>query len=229
MSRILSDNRTPTIPTCVQLSTIPSRPPARESPTTFLLPRSRGSTTLPRASFSIHFRLRNSHFSFVSTLTPDGSVCITGSSPNADVVTNKRYATRYEVEIFSRPSKKLSLCSFADVFRFAAPYMTRDRPTYSGTPSNILYKQAFDLTVNIPVGTKRVTAVLMDLGYSTHGGTFSSVHHVILLIIDPVHMNMRSVELKAKLRRTTLSLTGPQNSGIYPPGSSSSRSCLMRC
>ncbi|GAA5949534.1 hypothetical protein JCM10213_002590 [Rhodosporidiobolus nylandii] len=119
-----------------------------------------------------------------ATLLPDGSVWIAGSNPN-DGVSTVTYATRYEVEIFS------------------PPYMTQTRPSYSGIPSNILYGKSYTLNVNLPKGTEKVQAVLIDIGYSTHG----------------VHMSNRYVELEASLSSNGKKLTvkGPKNTGIYPP------------
>ena len=67
----------------------------------------------------------------VSTLTPNGDVMITGSNPNADRILRK-YPTEYRVEWLS------------------PPYMTAQRPTYSGLGPNIDYGKTFTLTVNIP-------------------------------------------------------------------------------
>ncbi|GAA5885181.1 hypothetical protein JCM6882_007263 [Rhodosporidiobolus microsporus] len=118
-----------------------------------------------------------------ATLLPDGSVWIAGSNPN-DGVTTKTYKTRYEIEILS------------------PPYMSQTRPLYSGLPGNILYGKTFALTVTVPKGTKKVQAVVMDIGYSTHG----------------VHMSQRYVELEVSLVGNIATVKGPKNTGIFPPG-----------
>jgi len=83
------------------------------------------------------------------------------------------------------------------------PYMRAKRPTYSGLPSNIFYGQNFNLNVKLPSSGK-VTVALMDLGFTTHGITY----------------NMRSVGLVNSLSadKSTLTVTGPPNVNIYPPG-----------
>ncbi|GAA5829165.1 hypothetical protein JCM11251_004147 [Rhodosporidiobolus azoricus] len=118
-----------------------------------------------------------------ATLLPDGSVWIAGSNPN-DGVTTRTYRTRYEVEILS------------------PPYMSQARPSYSGLPTHILYGKTFALTITLPKGTKTVQAVVMDIGYSTHG----------------VHMSQRYVELETTRAGNVLTVRGPKNTGIYAPG-----------
>ncbi|GAA5973306.1 hypothetical protein JCM11641_003065 [Rhodosporidiobolus odoratus] len=118
-----------------------------------------------------------------ATLLPDGSVWIAGSNPN-DGVSTVTYATRYEVEIFN------------------PPYMTQSRPSYSGIPAKLLYGKSYTLTVSVPSGTQKVQAVVIDIGYSTHG----------------VHMSNRYVELETSLSGKKLTIKGPKNTGIYPPG-----------
>lgn len=51
---------------------------------------------------------------------------------------------------------------------------------------------------------KTITAVIMDLGYSTHG----------------VYMNNRHVELRStrSVRSRTITITGPQSKSLYQPG-----------
>ncbi|GAA5891761.1 hypothetical protein JCM5296_001854 [Sporobolomyces johnsonii] len=133
-------------------------------------------TGLPKASIE---RLYHSS----ATLMPDGRIWTAGSNPNDDVST-VTYATRYAVEIFS------------------PPYMTATRPTFSKGFARLLYGKQYSMTVSVPAGTKSVTAVIMDLGYSTHG----------------VHMNHRLVELESTWSKKKLTIKGPKNVGIYQPG-----------
>ncbi|KAI5481062.1 hypothetical protein MNV49_006248 [Pseudohyphozyma bogoriensis] len=71
-----------------------------------------------------------------------------------------------------------------------------------------LYGKQYTLGIKLPSGTKVVTAVIMDLGYSTHS----------------VHMNNRLVELQVKRNGAELTIQGPKTvrflffTGIYPPG-----------
>lgn len=83
-----------------------------------------------------------------ATLLPDGRIWISGSNPNAAVST-KTYATRYEVEILS------------------PPYVNLPRPIFTKVPSNLLYTQKYEIQVSFPTGAKVITAVLLDLGFST--------------------------------------------------------------
>ncbi|CAE6497104.1 unnamed protein product [Rhizoctonia solani] len=85
------------------------------------------------------------------------------------------------------------------------PYMTKVRPSYTGLPKTWNYGRDITLNVQIPPSNARnIEVALMDLGFSTHG----------------VHMDMRMVRLKCSLslNRKTLSVTGPPNASIYPPG-----------
>ena len=76
------------------------------------------------------------------------------------------------------------------------------RPSFTQPPSNILYDKVFTLATKIPASAKIITAVIIDLGYATHG----------------VHMNQRSVELVVIRYGNNLAIRGPTSSGIYPPG-----------
>ncbi|GAA6006170.1 hypothetical protein JCM10207_000549 [Rhodosporidiobolus poonsookiae] len=118
-----------------------------------------------------------------ATLLPDGSVWIAGSNPN-DGVSTVTYKTHYDVEIFK------------------PPYFSLSRPSFTGAPTNLLYGKTTVLTVNLPSGTKTVTAAVIDIGYSTHG----------------VHMSHRYVELRTALSGNKLTIKGPLSTGIYPPG-----------
>ncbi|GAA5952686.1 hypothetical protein JCM21900_000403 [Sporobolomyces salmonicolor] len=131
---------------------------------------------LPKASIE---RLYHSS----ATLMPDGRIWTAGSNPNDDVST-VTYSTRYAVEIFS------------------PPYMTATRPTFTKGFARLLYGKQYSMIVSVPSGTKSVTAVIMDLGYSTHG----------------VHMNHRLVELESTWSNKKLTIKGPKNIGLYQPG-----------
>lgn len=118
-----------------------------------------------------------------ASLIPDGRIIIAGSNPNNDFST-KKYQTRYDVEMYS------------------PPYLSKPRPAYTGLPSQFTYGDSFSLNVTLPANTQTVQAVVMDLGYSTHG----------------VHMSQRWVELVAKLEGSVLTVSAPANAGLFPPG-----------
>ncbi|KAH7342144.1 glyoxal oxidase N-terminus-domain-containing protein, partial [Rhizoctonia solani] len=103
-------------------------------------------------------------------------------------VSTVKYKTEYQVEYLN------------------PPYMTKVRPSYTGLPQTWNYGQEINLRVTLPMSmtTPTITASLMDLGFSTHG----------------VHMDMRMVRLKCvlSLNRRTLTITGPPNASVYPPG-----------
>ena len=96
-----------------------------------------------------------------ATLLPDGSVFISGSNPNADVITMANnasypYKTEYRTEIFY-PS-----------------YFDAARPVPTGIPTSITYGgAAFNLT--LPAASlnntdlRSVTVALIRTGFSTHG------------------------------------------------------------
>lgn len=121
-----------------------------------------------------------------ASLLPDGSVMVAGSNPNGDVSTVK-YVTQYHVEYF-RP-----------------PYYSMPRPSYTGAPEMINYGQEFEITVSLAdLTANKVKAVIMDLGFHTHG----------------VSLDSRYVGLVSTYDTGTgqLSVTGPPNARIYPPG-----------
>lgn len=84
-----------------------------------------------------------------ASLTPNGSIILAGSNPNADVSTVK-YQTEYRVEFYS------------------PPYLSQPRPTYTGLPATINYGVTFTLAVSLPSTAESVTVSLMDLGFETH-------------------------------------------------------------
>ncbi|KAG8779979.1 hypothetical protein FRC12_023624 [Ceratobasidium sp. 428] len=131
------------------------------------------------------------------SLLSDGSVIIAGSNPNLDVSTQK-YPTEYRVEVFS-------------------PFFILDklRPVLTVLDPILDYKNTMKALLKIPgLRTRSLTdppsisVVIMDLGFSTHG----------------VHMDQRMVSLDFKLQmlgkvgEPMLTITGPPNADIYPPG-----------
>ena len=82
--------------------------------------------------------------------------------------------------------------------------MSASRPSYSALPETINFGSNFTLDVVLPTSTDGVEVVIMDLGFSTHG----------------VHMDQRLVKLESTLSsdKTQLTVTGPANGRIYPPG-----------
>ncbi|KAG8776107.1 hypothetical protein FRC12_001099, partial [Ceratobasidium sp. 428] len=107
----------------------------------------------------------------------------------------------------SNPNPDVTTNKYATEYRIEIlkpPYMTATRPTFSGTPAWMNYKSTLKLTVKPPSSTSKMSVSLMDLGFMTHG----------------VHMDMRMVKLVSSLSsdRRTLTVTGPPNSTVYPPG-----------
>jgi hypothetical protein len=82
--------------------------------------------------------------------------------------------------------------------------MAASRPSYSGLPKNIGFGANFTLNITLPADTDDLEVVIMDLGFSTHG----------------VHMDQRLVKLESTLSadKTELTIAGPANGTIYPPG-----------
>lgn len=143
----------------------------------------------------------------VATLTPNGTVMIAGSNPNLDR-SEIKYGTEYRVEWLS------------------PPYMSTQRPVIaSGAPRKIPFGKTVQFKVTLPEGDSNIQGVhciprfqkesffevayvflvaLMDLGYVTHA----------------VHANARLVWLNASLSQDgqTLTVTGPPNGNVYPPG-----------
>jgi len=75
--------------------------------------------------------------------------------------------------------------------------MTGTRPTFTGTPTNLLYAQSYTLNVVVPAGATNVYVVLMDLGFVTHS----------------VHMDQKLVKLVSVLssNRSQMTITAPPN------------------
>lgn len=84
------------------------------------------------------------------------------------------------------------------------PYMDLARPSFNSQPASLAYGKSFNIQVKLPKSTKRVQAVLMDLGFVTHA----------------IHMNSRLVEMDNSLGSDgkTLTIQAPATTGLYPPG-----------
>ncbi|GJE90704.1 copper radical oxidase [Phanerochaete sordida] len=83
------------------------------------------------------------------------------------------------------------------------PYMGADRPTLGNVPQKIDFKQTVQFNVKLPsAGAGNVKVVLMDFGYVTHA----------------VHANSRYVELVSSRDGDVVTVNGPPDGNIYPPG-----------
>lgn len=91
----------------------------------------------------------------VATLTPSGSVMITGSNPNLDR-SNALYGTEYRVEWLS------------------PPYMAARRPAYEGLSGHIGFGQIFDVSVTgITIGrTENIKGSLLSSTNQLYSQTF---------------------------------------------------------
>ncbi|KIM48799.1 copper radical oxidase [Hebeloma cylindrosporum] len=130
----------------------------------------------------------------VATLTPTGDVMIAGSNPNLDR-SEIEYGTEYRVEWLS------------------PPYISQDRPEITDAVQKVAFDKEFTLTATQaskvkrfvtaqPNDAKRIQVALMDLGYVTHA----------------VHANSRLVYLLFSIQGNTLTVRGPPNEYVYPPG-----------
>lgn len=85
--------------------------------------------------------------------------------------------------------------------------MEMDRPDYINLPGGFEYGQEFQVQVMLPAGTnpyEDLAVVIMDMSYSTHGYQYNS----------------RMVYLEWHLAEDgqTLTIVGPPNPGVFPPG-----------
>ncbi|KAI5124520.1 hypothetical protein M0805_003044 [Coniferiporia weirii] len=125
----------------------------------------------------------------VATLTPSGDIMIAGSNPNLDR-SEVRYGTEYRVEWLS------------------PPYMSKERPTITDAPQKIAFGETVILKIHLPSTASAqsdIKVACMDLGYVTHA----------------VHASARLVYLTNSLDTANvgqLSVTGPPNGNVYPPG-----------
>ncbi|KAI0280502.1 glyoxal oxidase N-terminus-domain-containing protein [Russula aff. rugulosa BPL654] len=86
------------------------------------------------------------------------------------------------------------------------PYMNKQRPVIMAAPGTMDYAHRVNMHVKIPENLRReqLKVSLIDFGFVTHA----------------VHSNSRLVYLVAELGEDghTLTITGPPNGGVYPPG-----------
>jgi len=87
---------------------------------------------------------------------------------------------------------------------FRPPYYFMKRPSFTGTPDTVDFGQKFTVTVSNPGKATTFKAAIMDLGFHTHA----------------ISLDSRYVGLVTKYNSATkiLTITGPPNSFIYPPG-----------
>jgi len=107
----------------------------------------------------------------------------------------------------SNPNDDVSQIKWATEYRveyFQPPYMAQPRPSYTGKPNTIGYGQKFKLQIVNPGNAKNFKAVLIDLGYHTHAVSMDSKYVGLVSTFDAV--------------TSTLTVTGPPNSRIYPLG-----------
>jgi len=107
----------------------------------------------------------------------------------------------------SNPNADVTTKHWATEYRveyFQPPYMTMKRPGYTGKPATIAYGQKFTLKVTNPGNAKTFKAAIIDLGYHTHA-----------VSLDSKYVGLVSTYNAAA---GTLTVTGPPNSYIYPPG-----------
>jgi len=107
----------------------------------------------------------------------------------------------------SNPNADVSTTKYATEYRveyFQPPYMSMKRPSYTGKPTQIGYGQKFTLKIANPGNAKTFKAVIIDLGYHTHA-----------VSLDSKYVGLVSTYNAAA---GTLTVTGPPNSYIYPPG-----------
>ena len=88
------------------------------------------------------------------------------------------------------------------------PYMNAERPVLQSVPQLIGFNQTVKLNVRLPstaTPSSNIKVACMDLGYVTHA----------------VHANSRLVYLVSSRDpndASALSVTGPPNGNVYPPG-----------
>jgi len=87
---------------------------------------------------------------------------------------------------------------------FRPPYYYMIRPSFKGMPQRVDYGNTFTVTVSNPGKATTFKAAIMDLGFHTHA----------------VHLDSRYVGLVSSYdsSKKKLTITGPPNSNIYPPG-----------
>ena len=105
----------------------------------------------------------------------------------------------------SNPNLDRSETKYGTEYRvewISPPYMNKDRPEILDVPRQLDFWQEAQVRVKVPQGTSDVKVILMDLGFVTHA----------------VHANTRMVYLSSSWDGNTLTVSGPPNGGVYPPG-----------
>ncbi|KAH8106824.1 copper radical oxidase [Cristinia sonorae] len=109
----------------------------------------------------------------------------------------------------SNPNLDRSEVAYGTEYRvewISPPYMSAGRPSFGdGIPKKIGFGQTVKMQVQMPASASDVKVVLMDLGYVTHA----------------THANSRHVTLGTSWssdEKSSLSVVGPPNGNIYPPG-----------
>lgn len=144
------------------------------------------------SSAGIPRQIRPRMYHSSATLLPNGQILIAGSNPNDGVTStskNNPYGTDYSFELLS------------------PVYMSQTRPTISSAPSKIGYGSTYTMTVTLPSGTKAsdVLVNLMELGYHTHGLAFDQ--RMVQLVVSDLSPDGK-----------TLTVVGPPNARVFPPG-----------
>jgi len=107
----------------------------------------------------------------------------------------------------SNPNADVTTTKYATEYRveyFQPPYMSMRRPSFKNAPPQINYGQTFTVSVTNPGHATAITAVIMDLGFHTHAVSLDSRHVGLVSRYNTLTM--------------TLTVTGPPNAFIYPPG-----------
>jgi len=107
----------------------------------------------------------------------------------------------------SNPNADVTTKKYATEYRveyFRPPYYIQPRPSFTGAPNTVDFGQMFTIKISNPGKAKKIKAVIMDLGFHTHA----------------VSLDSRHVGLKTRYNGTSkiLTITGPPNARIYPPG-----------
>ncbi|KAG9122755.1 hypothetical protein FRC07_000724 [Ceratobasidium sp. 392] len=125
------------------------------------------------------------------SLLPNGSIMIAGSNPNLDVET-REYPTEYRVE------------------KLSPPYILDPRPIISTFDAVFQYGRTAKAMIKLPAGLHTrgladITAVIMDLGFSTHG--VHTDQRAVMLASKPALGQLGSLE-------SLVQITGPPNPNV---------------
>ncbi|KAF8077677.1 copper radical oxidase [Lyophyllum atratum] len=106
----------------------------------------------------------------------------------------------------SNPNLDRSEIKYGTEYRvewFSPPYMKMNRPEISGEVTKLEFGAQIEVKVSVPGGNAgQFKVALVDLGFVTHA----------------VHANMRLVYLECSVEGETLTVIGPPNGNVYPPG-----------